>query len=157
MWIVAKIKNNNFNIFSQNLSEKLKGVSFYFPKIKEKDLNKNLLGNYVFCNHKLFSDRNFKLSLNYTKGLEYFLNYDFTNQKEIIKFISYCKYHEDQNGFIKNSFFKEKLIKNGKFICGPFINNLFKVLKIEKNKLFVQIGNLRVNISDNEKALYQPS
>ena len=58
---------------------------------------------------------------------------------------------------IKNSFFKEKLIKNGKFICGPFINSLFEVLKIEKGKLLVQIGNLRVNISDNEKALYQPS
>ncbi len=157
MWVVAKIKNNNFNIFSQNLSEKLNGVNFYFPKIKEKNLNKNLLGNYVFCNHKLFREKNLKLSLNYTKGLEYFLNCDFTNQQEITKFISYCKSHEDQNGFIKNSFFKEKLSRNGKFICGPFINSLFKVLKIEKNKLLVQIGNLRVNISDNEKALYQPS
>ena len=157
MWIVAKIKNKNFKIFSKNLKEKLNGVIFYFPKIKEKDLNKNLLGNYVFCHHKLFSDTNFKLSLNYTKGLEYFLNCDFTNQQEITKFISYCKHHEDQGGFIKNSFFKEKLIKNGKFICGPFINSLFEVLKIEKGKLLVQIGNLRVNISDNEKALYQPS
>ena len=38
-----------------------------------------------------------------------------------------------------------------------FINSLFEVLKIDKSKLLVQIGNLRVNISDNEKALYQPS
>ena len=53
MWIVAKIKNNNFNIFSKNLKEKLNEVNFYFPKIKEKIINKNLLGNYVFCYHKL--------------------------------------------------------------------------------------------------------
>ena len=91
----------------------------------------------MFCNHKLFSDRNFKLSLNYTSYLEYFLNYDFINQKEIIKFISYWRIMRIKM-VIKNSFFK-RLIKNGKFICGPFINNLFKVLKIEKNKLFVQI------------------
>ena len=48
MWIVAKLKIKILN-FSKNLKEKLNGVIFYFPKIKEKDLNKNLLGNYVFC------------------------------------------------------------------------------------------------------------
>ena len=157
MWIVAKIKKNNFTIFAKKLEEKLSNINFYFPKIKGKKLNKNLLGNYVFCFHKSFEKENFQNSLIYTKGLDYFLNNDNSNQIEIKDFINFCKEHEDENGFIKNSFFKHRINSKGKFTYGPFINSLFKVLEFKKNKLVVEIGNFKVNISDNESALYQPS
>ena len=78
----SKIKNKILKFFSK-FERKLNGVIFTFQN-KGKDLNKNLLGNYVFCHHKLFSDTNFKLSLNYTKGLEYFLNCDFTINKKLL-------------------------------------------------------------------------
>ena len=59
MWIIAKVKKKNFEIFKKELEEKLKSkVTFYFPKvlIKKKTLSgsiktniKNLLGTYIFC------------------------------------------------------------------------------------------------------------
>ena len=57
----------------------------------------------------------------------------------------------------KIPFFKHRINSKGKFTYGPFINSLFKVLEFKKNKLVVEIGNFKVNISDNESALYQPS
>ena len=157
MWIVAKIKKDNLKIFKNKIMERLSNIILYYPKIKGKIKDKNLLGNYIFCYHKSFKKENLRNSFNYTKGLEYFLSGNSFNQKELNAFINYCKNHEDSNGFIKNSFFKNKIDSNGKFTYGPFINSLFKVVEFKKNKLVVEIGNFKVNISDNESALYQPS
>ena len=59
MWVIAKVKKKNLEIFKKELEKKLKSeVTFYFPKvlIKKKTFNgniktiiKNLLGNYIFC------------------------------------------------------------------------------------------------------------
>ena len=157
MWIVAKIKKDNFKIFKSKLLEKLSNINFYFPKIKGKTKDKNLLGNYIFCYHDSFIKENLRNSFNYTRGLEYFLNGSSSDQKELDNFINYCKKHEDNHGFIKNSFFKNRIDSNGRFTYGPFINSLFKIVGFKKNKLVVEIGNFKVNISDNESAIYQPS
>ena len=144
MWIVAKIKKDNLKIFKSKLLKKLSNINFYFPKIKGKTKNKNLLGNYIFCYHDSFIKENLRNSLNYTRGLEYFLNGSSSDQKELDNFINY-------------SFFKNRIDSNGRFTYGPFVNSLFKIVGFRKNKLVVEIGNFKVNISDNESAIYQPS
>ena len=64
MWIVAKIKNNNFKIFEKEFSKKFinEKIVFYYPKIKSnsysngKKIEKHisLLENYVFCKCEKF-------------------------------------------------------------------------------------------------------
>ena len=155
MWLIAKIKQKNIGIFSNEMKKKLKGLNLYFPKIKNNLKSKNLLGNYIFCYHSYFSNTFEKEKYKNTKGLEYFLNTIDRNQKEIKKFVDNCKKHEDEDGYIKNSFFKNNLNENGKFTYGPFINYLFKTIRKDKNDIIVKIGNFKLKISDNEKALYQ--
>ena len=61
MWIVAKIKSKEINIFQEKLKKKFRGeINFYTPKItynryfnnKVKKFDKRILENYVFCFHK---------------------------------------------------------------------------------------------------------
>ena len=60
MWIVAKIKKKELNIFKKKLIDKFgKEVKFYYPIIqyyqqsrnKIKKIEKFVLENYIFCNH----------------------------------------------------------------------------------------------------------
>ena len=61
MWVVAKIKFNEFDIFKKELEKKLETKPlFYNPKIqveknqksKIKKCSKSILENYIFCFHK---------------------------------------------------------------------------------------------------------
>ena len=63
MWIVAKVKRKEFNIFKQKLVEEFgKDTQFYHPKIqyqrhiknKIKKFEKLILENYIFCYHEKF-------------------------------------------------------------------------------------------------------
>ena len=101
---------------------------------------------------------NLNLDLNqlkYLRGLITFLGNELTNQKDILKFIEYCKKHEDTNGCLKSSFFKENVFEKGKFINGPFSDYLFEVATREKNKLKIILGNFSATISDENNVLYQ--
>ena len=76
-------------------------------------------------------------------------------QTEIIKFINYCKTFENENGYIKQTFFKTTIIKKGKFISGPFANMIFEILEKQKNKLKILVGNIVTTISDNKNYIYR--
>ena len=62
--------------------------------------------------------------------------------------------HEDENGFIKNSFFKNSINEKGKFLNGPLSNYIFSLIKKEKNKIKVLIGEVKISISDKGKFNY---
>ena len=115
MWVVAKIKAKEVKIFKKNMIEKLgEDINFYCPKIeyqqyfkkKIKKIEKLALGNYIFCYHAKFNERNFLSTINFIKGLQYFLKGHEIAQTEIIKFINYCKTFENENGYLKQTFFK---------------------------------------------------
>ena len=114
MWIIAKIKNNSYEIFVKELEKKIQGkVNFYQPKLSIKSKVKSklvskykpLLDNYIFCFHENFSDKNNLTKYSFTRGLKFFLNESKYAQSEIKDFIDYCKNFEDEFGFIKNIFF----------------------------------------------------
>ena len=75
MWIVAKYKTKELELFKKNLTLKIgQNIKFYLPKIKyQKIVNnckiiygKTILENYIICFHPRFSDKQFLKQLNVT-------------------------------------------------------------------------------------------
>ena len=162
MWIVAKIKSKESLVFKQQLKEKLKNeVKFYEPKVFYKTKNiqkiKNILGSYVFCFNKKFSNQSYLSGARYIKGLKYFL-VDYKNsQNDILKFINFCKDYEDKNGFLVEGFFKNIVHKKGKFINGPLANLVFEILENNKNNLVINIRQKKIQIKKNSGIFYLPA
>ena len=165
MWVVAKIKKKEIEIFKKDLVKKSgQNIEFYYPKIeyyqnvrnKTRRLEKLALENYVFCYNPNFNNTAFTNQLRFIKGLEYFLEGYYQNQNEIVKFIEYCKCSENKKGFLTQSFFKTFITKKAKFISGPFTNMMFEILKKQKNKLKIIVGNVVMTVSDNSNYLYRP-
>ena len=94
--------------------------------------------------------------MKFAKGLSFFLNGYYLNQKEIVDFINYCKSFEDEEGLITSGFFKSLLCNEAKFISGPFKNIIFKIIEKQKQKLKILIGDKITTISDKRNYLYQP-
>ena len=165
MWVVAKIKSNEFNIFKKEIEKKL-GTKplFYNPKIqieknqksKIKKYSKSILENYIFCFHKSFNNIKFIQHLRNVKGLSCFLNGYNLNQKEIVNFINYCKSFENNEGFIKALFFKKLISKKAKFISGPFTNMFFDIIEKQKSKLKIMVCNIVTTVPYNKNYLYRP-
>tara|TARA_B100000965_G_scaffold390175_1_gene396717 strand:+ start:450 stop:947 length:498 start_codon:yes stop_codon:yes gene_type:complete len=164
MWTVLKIDKKNLSLLKNEFTKKLgKDVKFYIPKLKLKKFLKkkihikeiNLLGDYLLCFHKDFSNRSALTSLKYCKGLKYFLTDFLNSQNDIEKFINKCKANEDENGFLKSTFFDYTINKKLEFISGPFTNMIFNIL--EENKLSIKaiIGNYTVTVSKNNN-LFRP-
>ena len=88
--------------------------------------------------------------------MEYFLRGHEASQKEILKFINYCKTFENEKGYLKQTFFKTKIINKGKFVSGPFTNMVFEIIERQKNKIKILVGNIVTTISDKKNYLYRP-
>ena len=166
MWVVAKIKKREIEIFKEELIKKTgKDIQFYCPRIEYHQYFKNkvhrfekfVLENYIFCYHTNFSKSIFMNKLRFIRGLKYFLNGYCQNQNEIIKFIKYCKYSENNKGYLTQTFFKSIITQKAKFISGPFTNMFFKIIEKQKNKLKIVVGNIVTTISDNSNYLYRPA
>ena len=164
MWLIIKSEKKNINFLKKGLGKRLgKDIKFYIPKILIKTLknkkvyNKefNLLGEYIFCFHKNFENIDTLNSFNNIKGLKYILNGFVRSQKEISDFIKKCKENENENGFLKQTFFEFKLEKKYKFISGPFANQIFKIINMQKNRLNILIGKINTSVK-KEDFLFQP-
>ena len=165
MWVVAKVKIKNLNLFKKNLAEKIgDDVKFYHPKFeyhkyfgdKVKKFEKLVLENYIFCYHEKFKKSHHINEVKFLRGLIYFLEGHNQNQNQILKFIKHCKSFEDEKGYLTQSFFKTIITKKAKFISGPFTNLIFEILEKHKNKLKILIGNIVTTIPDKTKYLYRP-
>jgi len=136
-------------------------VEFYNPKFKyQKYVKKNLktyeksiLEGYIICKHSRFSDCSIISKLRNARGLKYFLNGNFQNQKEIDEFVKKCKTHEDEEGYLKQDFFEANIQTRAKFISGLFTNMIFDILSKQNNKLKIRVGNIITTI--NTKTGYQ--
>lgn len=155
MWIIIKFDKKQLNNFKDDLSKKIgKDSKIYIPKLifkkykNNKIINKefNLLGNYLFCYHEKFKQKEHIKSLNYLKGLKYFLNGFGESQKDILNFIERCKKSEDKNGFLNSEFYDLKINKKYQFLSGPFTNTIFKIIELQKNKIDIMIGNYKTTI-----------
>ena len=164
MWTVIKFDKKYFNLFTKGLKEKI-GNDFiiYRPKVlvqnykKEKLFEKevDILGDYLFCFHKTFNEKQIINNLKYTKGLKYFLDGYNEFQNDIRVFINKCKKLEDQKGFISQNIFELDINKKYKFASGPFIEKIFKIVNLEKNSVNILIGNFKTKIN-KKKFLFNP-
>ena len=164
MWTIIKYDKKNLNLLLQDLKKKM-GNDFviYRPKMRLKKFNKNkvilkpidLLGDYIFCFHRNFENKNFIQKLKFCRGLKYFLNGYIEFQSQIISFIEQCKCSEDSKGFISQSFYEIDLFRDYKFLSGPFSEKIFKVIGLEKNRINVLMGNLKTKV-DKKDFLFSP-
>jgi len=58
-----------------------------------------------------------------------------------------CKSSEDENGYIKQTFFNFVAIDRIKFLSGPFTNIIFKIMKRQKDSMKVSDGNVNISFS----------
>lgn len=161
MWVIAKVKKKNLEIFKKELEKKMKSkVTFYFPKVLIKKrrfdgnikiIIKNLLGNYIFCHFQNLEAIRL-CDYKFTRGLDYFLFESLKNQKSLYNFINLCKSKENKDGSISSEFFINFNLKKFKFINGPFHNNFFQIIKIYKKKIIAELSNktkIVINKKDN--------
>ena len=84
--------------------------------------------------------------MKFIKGLKYFLNGFNESQESIKKFIQECKSTENDEGFVSREILDLKLEKKYKFLNGPFSNQIFEILKFQKEKIRIATGNLTTTI-----------
>ena len=165
MWTIIKFDNKNLSLLKKDLREKL-GSNFkiYIPKLflnKYKNNNVikkefNLLGDYLFCYHNDFINPNTLNNLKFCRGLKYFLNGFIKSQQEIETFVEKCKASEDTSGFLCNNFYQLKINSKYKFITGPFTEKIFKIINLQKNKIDIFMGNVKISIKKKE-SLFNPA
>ena len=163
-WLVAKCKKNEIEIFKKNFQNFLKNeVIFYQPRFeidrvsvngKVKKIRKFILGQYIFCKTKFFENK-IKSSYKFIKGLEYFLNGSQKDQNGIEQFIEFCKKNEDDKGNLKNSFFYNGFKNKFKFLSGPFVNQVFKIIFENKKKFFINLNNKNISILKSSNYIFQ--
>ena len=93
--------------------------------------------------------------LKYCKGVKYFLSGFSKSQIEIEEFVNKCKINEDEQGYIKQSFFEFKGRKKFKFLSGPFTNKIFSIINENRFKIKASVGSLNTIVS-KEDYLYSP-
>tara|TARA_Y100000590_G_scaffold91223_1_gene102896 strand:+ start:480 stop:986 length:507 start_codon:yes stop_codon:yes gene_type:complete len=156
MWLIAKVKNKERDLFKKELVKNTNGQAFFFePKIrtykkKNKTLSRYLLDEYIFCESDLFKNKFEVNKFKFTLGLDYFLISSLTFQNQVKNFILKCKKYQDSDGFITNKFFIELEKKNFKFVSGPFLNFLFKIIYYKKNKFLIEVNNKKIFFNNNE-------
>ena len=154
MWTVIKLNPKKFHLLKKDFSSKLKNETFFYrPKVEfyknKKKKAMYFLSEYVICFNKFFSDMNKINLLKYSTGLQYFLTGHQNNQEEIKRFVDFCRKNENTDGSLTLNFFNISENSKFKFLEGPFKNLIFSILRINKKKLKVLIGNLEANINKN--------
>jgi hypothetical protein len=159
MWTVVKFDKKNFHLLKEDFKKKI-GTEYiiYRPKIliqkykKNKLINEefNLLGDYLFCYHKNFNNSETINKLKFTRGLKYFLHGFIQSQKEIKKFIQKCKNYENNEGYLMQNFFELYTNSKYKFTSGPFVEMIFKIINLQKNKINILLGNMKTTIKKDE-------
>ena len=158
MWIAVECKKNNYQFFIKHLKKKIKDkLILYYPKLKIEKFYRNkkifkevnLIKNYVFCYSKKFDDKKYLNSFKYIRGLKYILSGYHDSQNQIKAFIEKCRNKEDNEGYLLPSFFDVEINKKYKFDSGPFLNHIFKVVEINKNKFKIVMGNKVTTVKKN--------
>ncbi len=158
MWTVLKFHKSELSLFKEDLTKNLgKDFKLYIPKIRIQKYKKNklinidinLLGDYLFCYHESFKNKKTISSMKFIKGLKYFLNGFCESQESIKEFIKECRSTENGEGFVSRKILDLKLDKKYKFLNGPFSNQIFEILNIQKEKIRIATGNLTTTIRKN--------
>ena len=164
MWAILQIDLKKKKLFEKELLKRLSSKSeIYSPKLLIKTFGFNkliekkipVLGNYIFCYNEKFKNIDILNQLSYLIGFKGAILGHIETQKEIKEFINHCKKHENKNGFLEHNFLNFDFKKTYKFKSGVFANNIFKIFAMQKNRLEILMGNLKIN-TNSKKILAFP-
>ncbi len=164
MWTILKFDKKRINFLKKDFTKKLgKDFVIYSPKLSiqkyknNKLVNRefNLLGDYLLCFHKDFQYSETINKLKFSRGLKYFLTGFLQSQKEIETFVSRCKNSESKDGYLSHNFYQLHINSKYKFVSGPFVEKIFKIINFQKNKIDILMGNLKTTIK-KEEFLFSP-
>ena len=162
MWVVANIKNNEFQFFKKSLNEKIKNVEIYAPKYectnksRKKKFFKFILNSYVFIKSNNFDNDTIVYKLKFIKGLNYLLDGYKNNQNQIKSFIDYCRKNEDSKGNLNQNFFFSLSHSTYKFASGPFTNFVLSLLNIKKNNIKAECNGKSISFKSDMQFLLVP-
>ena len=108
------------------------------------------MGDYLFCYHENFDKPYFVNILKFTKGVKNFIEGYKSSQKDIEQFIHRCKNSENSSGYLTNSFYNLYENSKFKFNSGVFSNFIFEIVNLQKNKMNILLGNLKIT-TEKEK------
>lgn len=163
MWTILKFEKKKLELLKTDLRKKIgNDFKIYIPKIrvqkyknnKLKNIDLNLLGDYLLFFHKSFTDKKSLTSLKTSRGLKYFLDGFMESQKDINEFITRCKETECEKGFLSKNFFKLYLNKKYQFSSGPFTNKIFQIISLQKNKINILLGNVKTSVKKKDFLFY---
>tara|TARA_X000000950_G_C13768122_1_gene599777 strand:- start:261 stop:758 length:498 start_codon:yes stop_codon:yes gene_type:complete len=159
MWTIIRFEKKKLELLKEDLRKKLgKDFIIYIPKIKIQNYRKNklinlefnLLGDYMFCFHKKFSDSRYLNIVKFSRGLKYLLKGYVESQKDISTFIKKCKYSECTEGFLSKNFSNLCIDKNYIFSTGPFTKKIFQIINLQKNTINILLGNVKTSIKKHD-------
>lgn len=155
MWAIVKFEKKALNFLKINIKKILGDeVEFYLPQVLVEKYKNNkiikktnyLLGNHLFVFHKNLFVKEIYENIKFTKGLKYFFYESKNSQKDIKDFIFKCKDSENYLGYISSSIYKIEKNKEYKFNNGPFVNEIFKIIGLQKNKIDIVLGNFKTSL-----------
>ena len=164
MWTLIKFDRKYKKILIDELNLRLgENTIIYSPKLHIEKYSKNkliakeldLLGDYTFCYNKKFRDPNIVKTVKFVRGLKYFISGYQESQNEIQIFIDKCKKFENPKGYLTQGFFNLRKNIDYKFESGPFVERIFKIIDLQKNKIDILLGNIKTTI-DKKKFFYTP-
>ena len=85
-------------------------------------------------------------TIRYARGLKCILEEFISSQNEIKNFVNKCKYYQNNDGFIKQSFFEIDTKNDFKFLSGPFTNLIFKVIKDQRYSFDILLGKFKTTV-----------
>jgi len=163
MWIVLKYEKKKIGILINELKRKFNSeLEIYNPKFKSEFKIKNkiiinelsLLGDYLFCYHQNFNNPHSINILKFTRGIKDFVHGYKSSQNDIKRFINRCRKSENREGYLTNKFYDLYKDSKFKFDSGIFSNFIFKIINLQKNKMNVLLGNLKVT-TEKEKFIFK--
>ncbi len=164
MWTIIKFDKKKIFLLQKDLNKKLgEKCTLYRPQVLIDNLKKkklvsqefDLLGDYLFCYNSNFSNKITLDQIKFSRGFKYYLNGYIEFQREISEFINKCKKLENKDGYISDIIFELNNNNNYKFASGPFTDKIFKIIRLQKNKLDILMGNLKTTV-EKRKYLFSP-
>ena len=108
-----------------------------------------ITAHMVACGHAVLQIDGIKA------GTDYYNLADGYTQAEINDFIKKCKDSENANGYLTENFFELNTNKSYKFSSGPFVEKIFKIIDLQKNKINILLGNIKTTIN-RKKLIIRP-
>ncbi|MDA9605992.1 hypothetical protein N9S36_00435, partial [bacterium] len=79
----------------------------------------------------------------------------FKSQDDIISFINRCKLNEDNEGFIKQTFFEFKKSDKFEFLSGPFTSMFFNIIRENTLSMDILVGKYKTTVSKEKNFLFR--